>query len=239
MRLAREGIREIALATLVLGGGAAVLIWQWHWAAAIPLAAVWVWVIAFFRDPPRRALLADGEFCAPADGTVTEVTRLEHHDLVGGPAVRIGIFLSIFDVHINRSPCDGRVRSIEHTPGRFLDARHPESGARNEACTLVLDRARAGRGPVVVRQVAGKIARRIICHATPGVDLARGERFGMIKFGSRTELIVGDDEHLEVTVEVGRRVRAGLSILARQADGPEGSDATDSQTRSARAPAPA
>jgi phosphatidylserine decarboxylase len=215
MGLARDGMREIIGATVALaaaGGGLALL----HpWAAILPIIP-WIWVLSFFRDPARHRSFAPHELCAPADGTVTEITRLDHADVIGGPAWRIGIFLSIFDVHANRSPCAARVRSVEHRPGGFLDARHPESGRRNESNTLVLDPQAPIRGPIVVRQVAGKIARRIVCHAGVGDELRAGERFGMIKFGSRTELLVPALSSTEIVVTIGSKVRAGLTVMLRQ-----------------------
>lgn len=215
MRLAKEGIREMLIATVVLGA-AAVGLWLWlPVMAAIP-AVIWIWAISFFRDPKRAGQFAPGEMCAPADGTVSEVTRLDHHDAIGGPAYRIGIFLSIFNVHINRAPCAGTVRTVTYKPGEFLDARHAESGARNEANTLLIDPDGPQPGPIQVRQVAGLIARRIICHAQPGTRLARGERFGMIKFGSRTELILPDRGDVDITVKPGDTVRAGLTVLVRR-----------------------
>jgi phosphatidylserine decarboxylase len=204
------------VATLVLVGGAAAVAALWHWAAALPLLLVWAWAISFFRDPLRVTQCGDAELCAPADGTVTEVTRLDYDDRLGGPGLRVGIFLSIFDVHINRSPCAGTVRSVVYRKGWFLDARDPRSGPDNEANTLIIDPQPPLRGPIVVRQVAGLIARRIICHAAEGTELAAGERFGMIKFGSRTELIVPDDGTVQAVVEVGAKVRAGITVLVRQ-----------------------
>ena len=203
-------------ATVLLGGGAWLAVGLGYWPAAVLLALILAWSISFFRDPRRMTALAPGELCAPADGRVTEISRLDRDDRVGGPAVRVGIFLSIFNAHINRSPCAGTVRSIQYAPGRFLDARHPDSGRLNESNTLVIDPASPMRGPVVVRQVAGKLARRIVCHAVEGGPLKAGGRFGMIKFGSRTELILPDDGALEITVRIGSRVRAGVTRLARQ-----------------------
>lgn len=206
----------MVLATLLLGGGAGVVAWLWIWPAGLPLVIIWAWVISFFRDPQRVGRFADGEMCAPADGTVTEIVRLEHHERIGGPALKIGIFLSIFDVHVNRSPCTGTITSARYAKGRFLDARDPDSGRVNESNTLVIAPAPPLQGPIEVRQVAGTIARRIVCHVHQGDRLASGERFGMIKFGSRTELIVPGDVPTEVAVEVGAKVKAGLTVLVRQ-----------------------
>lgn len=215
MPIAKEGLREIALGTVVLGALAWALSLV-HWTLSIPLVVVWIWVISFFRDPKRAGHFDAGQMCAPADGTVTEVTRLEHHDDIGGPAIRIGIFLSIFNVHINRSPCDCVVTSTRHTPGKYLDARHPDSGRLNESNLMVLETSSPHTGPIVVRQVAGLVARRIICHASTGTRLSRGERFGLIKFGSRTELIVPDVAGTDIAVRVEDKVRAGVTLMLTQ-----------------------
>lgn len=215
MAIAREGAREIVLGTLLLAAVAAGVAWLW-WPLAIAPAALWVWLILFFRDPRRVRAYGPGELCSPADGTVTEVTALEHHDAIGGPAVRIGIFLSLFNVHINRMPCAGRVRTVAYRKGEFLDARHPESGERNESNTLLIDPEGPMPGPIVVRQVAGLVARRIICHLRPGDSMAIGGRFGLIKFGSRTELIIPQRADTDVLVRVGDKVHGALTILARQ-----------------------
>jgi phosphatidylserine decarboxylase len=126
------------------------------------------------------------------------------------------MFLSLFDVHANRSSCGGTVRSIEYTKGEFLDARHVESGSRNESNTLVIDPEDGMPGPIIIRQVAGKVARRICCHVGVGDRMEIGQRFGMIKFGSRTELIVPRLPGTEVLVAIGDKAHAGLTILARQ-----------------------
>ena len=213
--IAKEGIREIGLATLILGGIAALAYWLFWPLAILPLA-VWLWVLAFFRDPPRRRAFAPGELCSPADGTVTEIAELDHHESIGGPATRIGIFLSLFNVHVNRSPCSGRVRSLYYRAGEFLDARHPECGRRNESNTLTIDPEPSLPGPVEVRQIAGLVARRIICHARANEPLRIGQRFGMIKFGSRTELIVPRLADTRVEVKLGDKVHGGLTVLIRQ-----------------------
>ena len=215
MLIAKEGLREMGLATLILGGLAAGASWLYA-PLGVPFVVVWLWVIAFFRDPPRRRSYSPGDLCAPADGTVTEITELTDHDAIGGPAVRIGLFLSLFNVHINRMPCSGRVRALSYREGEYLDARHPESGIRNESNTVLLDPEDAMPGPVVVRQVAGLVARRIICHAKATERYSIGARFGMIKFGSRTELIIPRLESTEIKVGIGDKVKAGLTIMARQ-----------------------
>ena len=215
MPIAREGWRELLIGTVVLGG-MAILCGMWLWPLGIPFLLLWAWLVWFFRDPLRARDYAPGDLCAPSDGTVTEIAELERYEPIAGPAVRIGVFMSIFSVHVNRSPCGGRVRSVAHRPGRFLDARHPDSGKLNESGTIVLDTGDHLPGPVVVRQVAGLIARRIVCHAAVGDEWSIGQRFGMIKFGSRTELIIPRLPDTEVCVAIGDRVWGGLTILARQ-----------------------
>jgi len=214
MPLSRHGLREMLLLTLLLG----ILAWGLayvHPALVTPVVLIWAGGLAFFRDPNRAIPAEPGLLVAPADGRVTEITRLNHHDLIDGPATRIGIFLSVFDVHINRSPCAGRAVSVNYQPGEFLDARHTESGQRNESTTLIIRPDEGPPRPIVVRLVAGLIARRIVCTVTAGSDLARGQRIGLIKFGSRTELIVARDAGWQVTAKIGDKVKGGSSVLCR------------------------
>ena len=216
MRIAREGWREIAVATVVLAGlaglaGALVGLWL-----AAPVGLVWIWVLAFFRDPRRERQFGPQDLCAPADGTVTEVAELERYPPIDGPAVRIGIFLSLLNVHVNRFPCSGRVTGQTYRKGEFLDARKPDSSTRNESNTLVIDPDPPLPGPVVVRQVAGLVARRIISHVRIGERCGIGGRFGMIKFGSRTELVVPRLAGTDIQVKVGEKVYGGVTVLVRQ-----------------------
>jgi len=186
------------------------------WAIAIVAGLLTFAGLAFFRDFPRTVPTDAGIMVAPADGKITEITRLEHHPLLDGrPALKIGIFLSVLDVHINRSPCDGIILARHYAEGLFLDARHPESGLKNQSNTLVLGSAQAGdqHAIAVVRQVVGAIARRIIAPVAIGDRLARGERFGMIAFGSRTELIVPEPDRWDVKVHIGQHVKGGVTVM--------------------------
>ena len=211
---ARWGLAELQLmgwpllaATVILGG--------FHPAAAIVPAVLLGLVVWFFRDPPRRVPDGPGLMISPADGKIAEITRLDHDEFVGGPAVRIGIFLSIFNVHLNRSPCRARVVALRYHPGEFLNAINPASALRNENMWIGLEEDEPPYRRMVVRQIAGAIARRIVCALCPGEVLARGEKVGMIKLGSRTELILPDAPGLELLVQVGQTVKAGTTMMAR------------------------
>lgn len=235
MTITRDGLREILIATGTVGIGAVAAIWgalvvsPWYWGAAVLLLVMWLAIVAFFRDPHRSVPGQDGLLVAPADGKVTEVTRLDDHEGIDGPAFRIGIFLSIFDVHINRAPCAGRIVKTEYRHGEFLDARHPQSGMRNEVNTFVIEPKAGAGGPIVVRQIAGAIARRIVCRVHPGDVVDRGQRVGMIKFGSRTELIAPADCGLAPTVQVNDHVKAGATVLME-------SNVSPSKRRNVRTP---
>ncbi len=226
--LSSLGAREIWLITLVIGLPAVAAYvaagkgCSWCWPVAVILTLVWLAGLLFFRDPERKTPGDPGLFVAPADGVVTEAVTLENDPWVGGPAMRLSIFLSVFDVHVNRSPCSGVVRTVEYQPGRFLDARDPKSGALNEANTIVIEPDEPGIETVVVRQIAGLIARRIVCTVKPGDRVERGQRVGLIKFGSRTELIIGGRGACEPTVKVGDRACGAVTIMARRPGGAGG-----------------
>ncbi|MEX2170949.1 MAG: phosphatidylserine decarboxylase [Pirellulales bacterium] len=212
---ARWGLAELqimgwpllaATVALALAGG-----W-WRWLAVVP-GVVLVLVVWFFRDPPRRVPEEPGVYLAPADGTIAEITRLEHYDFLDGPAIRIGVFLSIFNVHINRAPRAGRVADMHYKPGQFLNAINPQSTILNEFMWIGFEDEEEPSRRFAVRQISGLFARRIVCNLRPGEAVSRGHKFGMIKLGSRTELIVPAD--VEVTVQPGDRIQAGRTIIAR------------------------
>ncbi|HEY4310158.1 MAG TPA: phosphatidylserine decarboxylase [Pirellulales bacterium] len=215
---ARWGLAELQLMGYPLLAGTVALALSRFWPLAIPLAVVLFLIVYFFRDPPRRISQEPGLMVSPADGKVVEIAQLENDPFVGGPAVRIGLFLSIFNVHLNRSPCDARVLCLKYSPGKFLSALRPDSAWENEAMWIGLEDASPARRRLVVRQIAGQFARRIVCSLRPGESVSRGHRFGMIKLGSRTELILPATEGLEIVTRIGERVVAGSSILARYKD---------------------
>lgn len=170
--------------------------------------------VAFFRDPERAVPPDPDVIVAAADGTVMDVVEMNEDEVLKRKTRRVGIFLSIFDVHTNRAPIDGRIVYRRHRPGLFLDARRPDSSEKNESMTWAFENPQV---TVVVRQIAGAIARRIVAWAKVGDELKTGERFGMIRFGSRTELYL--PLNATVIVKVGDHVLGGSTIIARLAEG--------------------
>ena len=221
------GRRELAIAALAATAAIVAVVlaaWRWHAAIlaalAVPLA-LWGFVLWFFRDPERTPPAGEGLFVSPADGRVTDITPLGTEGPLGAEGVKIGIFMSVLDVHVNRCPEAGRVVAVDRRKGVFLDARDPEATERNESATITLVTTHGGREHRwMVRQVAGLIARRIVTDVSEGRALARGERIGMIKFGSRVELLVGRELAGEVLVRVGQAVRAGETPLAARKAAP-------------------
>ncbi len=212
--LAPWGTAELLLMggpLLVLTILAAVSSWPY---LALPPAVMLGFIVYFFRSPPRRVPQKPGLWVSPADGKIAEITQLAHDEFVGGPAIRIGIFLSIFNVHLNRSPVAARVIALRYSPGEFLNALRPESALRNENMWIALEEDSPPHRRVVVRQISGAIARRIVCDLRPGEVIPRGHVFGMIKLGSRTELILPAEDGLEVKVRIGQKVKAGVTVLA-------------------------
>jgi phosphatidylserine decarboxylase len=182
------------------------------WLSLIFLA-LFLFTIAFFRDPDRRVPADPNLIVAPADGKVSDIVELNEQEVLETKTRRIGIFLSIFDVHTNRAPIAGRIIYRQHHEGLCLDARDPDCAEKNEAMTWALENS---RGTIVVRQLTGAIARRIVAWANVGDELKKGERFGMIRFGSRTELYLPLDA--EVFVKTGDHVFGGSTVIAHLPD---------------------
>ena len=180
------------------------------------LFLVLVWMLSFFRDPLRNITFDGKLLLSPADGTITDISFVDDSAL-GPGALRIGMFLSIFNVHINRAPCSVRIESVSYKKGKFKNAMSPESGRINESNDILMVRLNEPKDRLLVRQISGAIARHIVCKALEASEYRQGEPFGMIKFGSRTELYLpaGNDGKYEVTVSIGDPVRAGLTPLVR------------------------
>ena len=186
---------------------ACILGWVGWWPTAAVLGAVALCFLGFFRDPDRVAPAVPGAVLAPADGRVMRVVEID--DRWVGRALRVSIFLSPLDVHVNRSPVAALVEGVEQAAGRFLAAYRDEASELNERCTLALQGETARVG---VTQIAGVVARRIVCRVKPGDKLQAGERYGLIRFGSRTDLVV--PKGTEMRVKAGDRVRGGETIMA-------------------------
>jgi phosphatidylserine decarboxylase len=179
------------------------------------LAAILIWVLSFFRDPERNCPSESNLLLAPADGQITDIEEVENNVFLGGAATRIGIFLSIFNTHINRAPCNVKVEKITYKKGKYKNALYPHSAQVNESNELNLVRTDSPQDRLIVRQISGAIARRIVCRTTEGSELTGGEKFGMLKFGSRTELYVPLRENAKCMVEIGDKVKAGLTTLIK------------------------
>jgi len=208
---AKYGYRELAIFSLLFGALAVAGGWLVWWPLAVVFGVPLCMVVWFFRDPPRRIPDDPAAVVAPADGVVTDVVEVDEPDFIGGRALRVGIFLSIFNVHVNRAPCAGRVDYVKYREGAFHAAFRGEASTQNESNAVGL--TLPGGGRMLVRQISGAVARRIVCVCGPGAELARGERFGMIKFGSRTELLVSLEVPFSAVVKVGQKVRGGSTVI--------------------------
>jgi phosphatidylserine decarboxylase len=213
----RAGLAELIL----LGGGclvlAALLALVW-WPLALPLLVVCGLIVWFFRNPAREIPQQLGTVVSPADGKLVQIESVEDPEL--GPCLQFGIFLSIFNVHANRSSLPGKVVAVRYRPGKFLNALRPESARENENLDVVMVDEEGIAGGVEgrmfrIRQITGQFARRIVCWVRPGDVLGRGEMYGMIKLGSRTELLIPTHESLEIVAGIGDKVSAGSTVLAR------------------------
>ncbi len=219
-RITPMGMRETLFAFLFCGGAIALLLllshaWQrpeLSWWAFLP-AALLLFVCYFFRDPVRVPPENPNALVSPADGRVTHIEEVEAPEFLGGKALRISIFLSIFDVHLNRAPFAGRATHKLYKKGEFLNAMSADSGHRNEMHDVGFTCDDPRLPKFLVRQIAGLIARRIVCLLEDGQAVERGERIGMIKFGSRTDLFLPAGTAIDIQLRVGQTVRAGATVL--------------------------
>ena len=201
MKLARDGIPTITF--LVLAAAAFALVSPVPAAVMAVLAVLVIW---FYRDPDRTAPEEDGLFVSPADGRVVEISEAEHP--FTGPSVKVGIFMNVLSVHVNRAPCMGRVDYLEYVPGRKIAAFAPKASEVNERNLVGLS---TPYGPVLMVQIAGLLARRIVCRLRRGEVLEAGQRYGMIRLGSRVDIYLPKDVRL--SIKHGDKVRAGISSL--------------------------
>ncbi len=204
MRVAPEGWPFIAIAFAVL----AVLAWFRIWPAVVAWLPIAVWVVGFFRDPVRTPPPGDDQIVAPADGRVVSVISVDEPTFLGGPAVRIAIFMNVFNVHVNRYPADGTVAHRHYNPGRFLNASVDKASTENEQSSIGLD---TPRGRILIRQIAGLVARRIVTDHPVGTVVTRGQRLGLIRFGSRVDVFLPAGSR--ALVKVGDATVAGETVI--------------------------
>jgi phosphatidylserine decarboxylase len=212
MNFAREGISFIVIAALVAaaGFGVAIMRRSWPlWLVAFMLTLVALWVAYFFRDPQRIGERGERLVIAPADGKVVMITDVDEPTFMKERAKRISIFMNVFNVHVNRYPVSGIVRLVERKPGRFMNAAAEESSMQNEQTSIGIE---VGSNHILVRQIAGLIARRIVTDAKNGDRVQQGERMGLIRFGSRVDIFLPASSKLRV--KVGDVTFAGASVIA-------------------------
>lgn len=215
MSFAREGYPFIGSATLVTAAMFTLATGRRSfalWLIAIAFAVVTLWVAYFFRDPERTGPRGDDMLIAPADGRVLPIVEVDEPTFVGGRAVRISIFMNVFNVHVNRYPVDGVVRYVHYNPGKFINAAHDKASLENEQMSIGIE---TPRSRVLVRQIAGLVARRIVTYSKQGDTTRQGARFGIIRFGSRVDIFA--PAGTKVQVQPGEHTKAGVTVIAQLA----------------------
>jgi len=211
VNFAREGLSFIAIAALVAAGvfGLALVRRSWPlWLLAFALALIALWVAYFFRDPERTGARGERLVIAPADGKIVMITQVDEPTFMKERSIRLSIFMNVFNVHVNRYPVSGTIRLVDHTPGRFDNAATERSSLENEQTSIGIE---SGSNHVLVRQIAGLIARRIVTDSKVGERVQQGERMGLIRFGSRVDVFLPAGATLRV--KVGDVTFAGTTVL--------------------------
>ena len=212
MSFAREGLVFIGIASALAATAYVVALARrsWTlWLLAFVLTLLALWVAYFFRDPERTGERGETIVVSPADGKIVMITEVDEPAFIGGRAIRISVFMNVFNVHVNRYPVDGTVRYVHYNPGRFLNAATEKSSLENEQMSVGL-KTKSGR--ILVRQIAGLIARRIVTYSKDGQQVKQGERMGIIRFGSRVDVFIPPDSR--VRVGIGETSNAGVTVLA-------------------------
>jgi phosphatidylserine decarboxylase len=214
--VAREGMLFIAIG-LAAALGAVALAWRYAtvplWIAAGILFVLAIWVIYFFRDPERTGQRGEQFVVSPADGKIVQITEVDEPAFVHGRALRISIFMNVFNVHVNRYPVSGKVAYVHYNAGKFLNAASDKASLENEQMSIGIE---SGHGRVLVRQIAGLIARRIVNYAAEGDQAEQGTRMGIIRFGSRVDVFVPPTSR--VRVRLGDFPIAGVTVLSEFAE---------------------
>ena len=212
MKFAREGLPFIAIGAVL----ALVATWwafrrgAWpFWLLAVVMIVVAVWVAYFFRDPERSGERGDHVVISPADGKVVLITEVDEPAFIHGRAMRVSIFMNVFSVHVNRYPISGTVKYVQYNPGKFLNAAVEKSSLENEQRSVGIE---SGPYRILVRQIAGLIARRIVTYSREGERVEQGERMGLIRFGSRVDVFMPTDA--TIRVKVGELAIAGTTPVA-------------------------
>src|SRR5687768_14967728 len=216
MNFAREGLIFIAIAALLTAGafGLAVTRRSWGlWLAAFVLLLLALWVAYFFRDPERTGERGGSLVVSPADGKLIMITEVDEPNFVRGRAIRLSIFMNVFNVHVNRYPVDGSVTYVHYNKGKFLNAAAEKSSLENEQMSVGIE---SGKYRILVRQIAGLIARRIVTYSKMGDTAKQGERMGIIRFGSRVDVFIPTTSN--VRAKLGDLTTAGVTVLAEMPD---------------------
>ena len=211
MSFAKEGLIFIVIAALIAAGGYALALNRrsWPlWLLAFLLTLLALWVAYFFRDPERSGDRGERLVIAPADGKVVQIAEVDEPSFMKGRAMRVSIFMNVFNVHVNRYPVDGVVTYVHYNPGKFLNAAADKASLENEQSTVGIE---SGPHKVLVRQIAGLIARRIVTYSKVGDKAVQGERFGIIRFGSRVDVFVPVGS--TINVKLGQLTSAGVTVV--------------------------
>ena len=211
MSFAKEGFIFILIATLIAAGGYALALNRrsWPlWILAFLLTLIALWVAYFFRDPERTGERGERLVIAPADGKIVQIAEVDEPSFMKGKAIRVSIFMNVFNVHVNRYPVNGTVTYVHYNPGKFLNAAADKASLENEQSTVGIE---SGAHKVLVRQIAGLIARRIVTYSKVGDPAVQGERFGIIRFGSRVDVFMPVGS--KVNVQLGQLTSAGVTVV--------------------------
>lgn len=216
MNFAREGYLFIGIAAVAAASAFALALARrsWTlWLLAVVVTIIALWVAYFFRDPERKGERGAQLVVAPADGRLIMMTEVNEPSFVEGPAIRMSIFMNVFNVHVNRYPVDGVIRYVHYNKGRFLNAATEKSSIENEQMSVGIE---SGAKRILVRQIAGLIARRIVTYSRVGETVKQGDRMGIIRFGSRVDVFL--PPNARIRAKVGDLTTAGVTVLAELAD---------------------